>query len=158
MKPFVTIALGATLGLAACAPAVHYRPQAIAPSATAAQFESRSLSEPGLKQFMERNLGHPLHPWPLETWNLNELALAAYYFNPQMQVARAQAEAAEAAIITAGAGAPPPLRPPGGGLWPPPLVLVLLFFLLRGGGGGIRGLGIPGGSMGIRRGPQSQGR
>ena len=133
MKPFVTIALGATLGLAACAPAVHYRPQAIAPAVTAAQFESRTLSDPGLKQFMERNLGHPIRTWPLETWDLNELALAAYYFNPQMQVARAQAEAAEAAIITAGAR-PNPLLGLSGGIPSPYLLgLDLLFPVMRAG-------------------------
>jgi len=39
--------------------------------------------------------------WPLPTWDLNELTLAAYYFNPQMDVARANAAAGGAAIKTA---------------------------------------------------------
>ncbi len=86
----------------ACAPVQRYHPKPIAPATTAVQLEGRTLADTGLKEFMARNLGHPLSPWPLETWDDNQLALAAYYFNPQMAVARAQAEAAEAAIITAG--------------------------------------------------------
>lgn len=133
MKPLIIIAFGAALGFAACAPTVHYRPQAIAPAATAAQFESRTLADPGLKQFMERNLGHALAGWPLETWDLNELALAAYYFNPQMQVARAQAEAAEAAIITAGARPNPSLSLSPGIPSPYLFDLVLNFPVIRAG-------------------------
>ncbi len=104
--PFVCILL---LWMAGCAPVQRYRPKPIAPTATAAHLESRSLTEPGLKQFLEQNLGHPLSLWPIPTWDFNQLALAAYYFNPRMQVARAQAEAADAAIITAGARPNPSL-------------------------------------------------
>ncbi len=138
MKPVIIIVFCATLGLLGCAPAVHYRPQAIAPAATAAQFESRTLSEPGLKEFMERNLGQPLHPWPLETWNLNELALAAYYFNPHMQVARAQAEVAGAAIITAGARPNPSLGLSGGIPSPYLFGIDLLFPVMTAGRRGIK--------------------
>jgi outer membrane protein, heavy metal efflux system len=138
MKPLIIITIGAALGLTACAPPVHYRPQAIAPSAKAAQLESRTLSDPGLQQFMERNLGHPLHPWPIESWDLNELALAAYYFNPQMQVARAQAEAAQAAIITAGARPNPSLNLSGGIPSPYLFGLDLLFSVMTAGRRGIK--------------------
>ncbi len=95
-------ALAAATVLTGCAPAVHYHPKPIAPAVTAAQLEGRSLSDPGLRRFMETNLHDKLSAWPLKSWDLNDLALAAFYFNPQMQVARAQAEAARAAIITAG--------------------------------------------------------
>ena len=87
---------------AACVKIQHYHPEPLAPAATASQLETRSLSDRGLRLFMEKNLRRTISPWPLESWGLNELALAAYYFNPQMQVARDQAEAARAAIITAG--------------------------------------------------------
>lgn len=125
--------LGALAALAGCAPAVRYHPQPIAPAATAAKLESRTLADVGLKQFMEKNLGHPVRPWPLESWNLNELALAAYYFNPQMQVARAQAEAAEAAITTAGARPNPSLNFSGGIPSPYLFGLDLLFPVIRAG-------------------------
>jgi outer membrane protein TolC len=38
---------------------------------------------------------------PLETWDLNSLMLAAYFFNPDLDVARANVASAEAAIRTA---------------------------------------------------------
>jgi cobalt-zinc-cadmium efflux system outer membrane protein len=97
---FVIMAGVIALGLTACAPLQKYHPEPIVPAATALRLERRSLSDPGLRRFMEQN--RKLTAWPLRTWNLNDLALAAYYFNPQMQVARKEAEAAEAGIITAG--------------------------------------------------------
>lgn len=102
MKRFVLACL-AVAGFTACAPAVHYHPRPITPAETAARLESRSLNDPGLKEFMEKNLNRRLTSWPVTIWDLNELALAAYYFNPQMGVARARVEAAQAAVITAGA-------------------------------------------------------
>jgi outer membrane protein, heavy metal efflux system len=103
MKPIRSIIMSVVaLTLTACAPVQRYHPEPLSPPSTATELESRTLSNAGLKQFIEKNLGHPLAAWPLSKWSLNELALAAYYFNPQMQVARAQAEAAQAAIITAG--------------------------------------------------------
>ncbi len=87
---------------AGCIKVQHYHPEPLAPAATASQLETRSLSDRGLRLFMEKNLRRTISPWPLESWGLNELALAAYYFNPQMRMARSQAEAARAAIITAG--------------------------------------------------------
>jgi outer membrane protein, heavy metal efflux system len=102
MKKLV-LALAAVAGLTACAPVVRYHPQPIVPAATAQRLESRTLEGPGLRQFMEENLGRKLSEWPPQAWGLNDLTLAAYYYNPQMQIARAQAEAARAAITTAAA-------------------------------------------------------
>ncbi len=97
---FLIVAGVVALALTACAPVERYHPEPIVPALEARRLESRSLSDPGLRRFMEQNT--KLTSWPLKSWNLNELALAAYYFNPQMPVARDQAEAAKAAIITAG--------------------------------------------------------
>jgi outer membrane protein, heavy metal efflux system len=105
-----TAALAAiTFAGISCAPVERYHPRPIAPAATAARLESRRLNDPGLRQFMETNLGRKLPAWPLQFWTPNELALAAYYFNPQLRVAQAQAEAAQAAILTAGARPNPSL-------------------------------------------------
>lgn len=89
------------LGLAGCA-AEKYQPAPLVPARTATELESRNLEDPGLRQYMERTLGHPLAAWPLESWDLQTLTLAALYFNPQIQVARAGAEVAQAGEITAG--------------------------------------------------------
>ncbi len=96
------LALAAVAALTACAPAVRYHPKPIVPAITAERLESRTLNGPGLRQFVEGNLGHKMSAWPLQAWGLKDLTLAAYYYNPQMQIARAQAAAAQAAIITAG--------------------------------------------------------
>lgn len=102
MKKFV-LALAAVAAFTACAPVVRYQPKPIVPAATAQRLESRTLNGAGLRQFMEKNLGHKLSAWPPKAWGLKDFTLAAYYYNPQMQIARAQAEAARAAITTAAA-------------------------------------------------------
>ena len=100
MKPnFVILIL--TIGLfAGCA---RFQPQPLSPEQTAAQLDARRLDDPGLKQFLEKNLGHELEVWPLESWDLNSLTLAAFYFHPDLDVARAQWRVAEAGVKTAGA-------------------------------------------------------
>ena len=86
--------------LAGCA---HYQPQPLSPEPTAAMLESRRLEDPGLKIFLEQNLGRELKPWPPENWDLNELTLAAFYFHPGLEVARAQWLVAASGVKTAGA-------------------------------------------------------
>jgi len=76
-----------------------YHPKPISSAQTAAQLESRRLDDPGLKKFIDQNLGHE-RP---ETWDLSTLTLAAFYFQPGLEVARAQWQAAEAGVRTAGA-------------------------------------------------------
>jgi outer membrane protein, heavy metal efflux system len=90
------------LTLAGCA--VHrYQPAPIVASETASRLESRSLVDVGLRSFEEKTLGHQVSPWPPKTWDLQILSLAALYFNPTLDVARARVAAADAAIVTAGA-------------------------------------------------------
>ena len=94
--------------LAGCA-AQRYHPAPIVASETASRFESRNLADTGLKSFEEKNLGHPISPWPLKTWDLQTLSLAALYFNPALDLARAHLEGTQAAIMTAGARPNPTL-------------------------------------------------
>ena len=88
--------------LAGCA-AQRYTPAPLVPSVTASQFESRSLGDIGLRSFEERSLGHPVSPWPPKAWDLQTLSLAALYFNPALDVARARLATAEGAVHTASA-------------------------------------------------------
>jgi cobalt-zinc-cadmium efflux system outer membrane protein len=90
------------LWLAGCA-MHHYTPAPIAPAATASLFEARSLADAGLRSFAEKNLGHPLSPWPPQSWDLETLSLAALYFNPGLELPRARVATSHAAITTAGA-------------------------------------------------------
>ena len=96
------VPLVAICWLAGCA-AQRYTAVPIVPSATASQFESRSLADTSLRSFEERNLGHPASPWPPKSWDLQTLSLAALYFNPALDVARARLATAEGAIRTASA-------------------------------------------------------
>jgi outer membrane protein TolC len=90
----------ATLTLAGCA---HFEPKPLEPDKSAAQLESRRLDDPGLREFLAQNLGRELAGWPLEKWDLNSLTLAAFYFHPDLEVARAQWLVASAGLKTAGA-------------------------------------------------------
>jgi cobalt-zinc-cadmium efflux system outer membrane protein len=102
MRAAGTVFLAAFLGTcgAGCA---SYHPKPIVPLQTAADFEKRSLADEGLKKFIEKNLKHDLAPWPPEKWDPVLLTLAAYYYNPDLDKARAQWETAKAAVVTAGA-------------------------------------------------------
>jgi len=95
----VLAALVLGMGTAACA---HYAAKPIVPEQTAAALESRSLSAPELRAFIERNLGHALAEWPPKAWNLEILTLVAFYYSPQLEVSRAQWSVANAAVVTAG--------------------------------------------------------
>src|ERR1700724_2610596 len=81
----------------------RYQPAPIVANATASGFESRNLADPGLQSFEEQNIGHPVSPWPPATWDLQTLSLAALYFNPALDSARARVAGTEAALVTAGA-------------------------------------------------------
>jgi len=66
-------------------------------------FESRSLTSSDVQQFFEHTLNHAITPWPPKSWDLATLTLAAYYFQPGIDVAHARSLLAQAGIITAGA-------------------------------------------------------
>src|SRR5258707_6743012 len=79
----------------------RYQPAPIVPVETASRFELRNLADPGLQAYEEANLGHPVRPCPPKVWDLGTLSLAALYFNPALESARARVAEAQAAIITA---------------------------------------------------------
>ena len=110
--------------LAGCA-VQRYQPAPIVASATASRFEFRNLSDPGLQSFEEQNLGHPASPWPPKLWDLQTLSLAALYFNPALDSARARVAGTEAALVTAGAHPNPSLSIAPG--VPSPYLLTLDF-------------------------------
>jgi outer membrane protein TolC len=87
--------------LAGCATR-KYHAAPISPIETASSFQVRTLQDPALKEYVEKNLGKHTE-WPLRTWNLQTLTLAAFYFSPPLEAERARLAQAQAAIITAGA-------------------------------------------------------
>jgi len=83
--------------LSGCA---HYHARPLAPEKSAAQLDLRRLDEPGLKVFIESNSIFKPDHWPLEKWDLDSLTLAAFYFHPDLAVARAQWQLAQAGVKT----------------------------------------------------------
>lgn len=66
------------------------------------QFNARSLDNPGLRKFIETAAGTPVASWPLRQWHFNQLNLAAFYYHPDLNIARAQWQTVKAGEITAG--------------------------------------------------------
>jgi len=87
------------LGLAGCA---RFEPRPLSAERNAEQLEGRSLTNAFLRRYMERALEHPINPWPPAAWDLENLSLAAYYYHPSLEVARAQWAVSQAGQITAG--------------------------------------------------------
>jgi outer membrane protein, heavy metal efflux system len=93
------VALGIVLlALTGC---VSFEPQPIVPAQNAASLQERSLNDPSLHAFVESNLPGGSIDGPVSSWDLGALTLAAFYFQPELEVARAQWAVAEAARITA---------------------------------------------------------
>lgn len=90
--------------LAGCA---RFEAKPLSPQRTAEQFEARTLDAPQLKAFLEANLNRDLPGWPLHEWDFDTLTLAALFYHPSLDVARAQWAVAQAGIETAG-GRPNP--------------------------------------------------
>ena len=76
----------------------HDRP--ISPAQTAAAFDARSLADTNLWAFLETN--QVAVPGPDDAWDLKQLTLAAFYYQPALAEARAQLLAVRAGKITAG--------------------------------------------------------
>ena len=83
------------LGLALLTGCAHYQPRLLSPAQNASALQSRSFNDPEFRAFLAKNLNHDpdskIVPWPLpKTWDLDTLLLAAFYFQPDLEVARAQ--------------------------------------------------------------------
>jgi len=92
--------------LAGCA-VQHYRAAPIAADRVADAFEARRLTDDGLRTFAEQALGP--EAWPPPSWDYRALSLAALYFNPSLDAARARIAESQAQILTAGARPNPSL-------------------------------------------------
>src|SRR3546814_13484837 len=67
-----------------------YQPQPITPTQLAKNFEQRTLADDALRAYLARQVGHPIKPCPLPRFNRVMLTLAAYYYNTELDIARAQ--------------------------------------------------------------------
>ena len=115
--------------LAGCA---RFQSQPISPAQTATRLDSRTLDNPDLKRFLQRNLHREWTNWPASSWDFDMLTLAAFYYHPSLEVARADWRVAAGGIKTAGEWLNPTATwslihepVPGANPWIPGLVLDL---------------------------------
>ncbi len=90
LLPLSTLAL-----LAGCA---TYEAKPLVADTTLAQLENRRLDDAALRQFLSTHSSASG-----DEWDLSRLTLAAFYFSPELDLARAQWREAEANMQTAGA-------------------------------------------------------
>lgn len=90
---FFLATLAATAALTGC---VSYQPKELSPASALAQLDQRSLRDTGLQRFLSTH-GQST----AEEWDLARLTLAAFYFSPELDLARAQLTEAEANVRSA---------------------------------------------------------
>lgn len=95
-----SLAIFGVILLAGC---VRFQPQPLSPAKTAAELDSRSLTNAALKSFLEKNLHRELADWPTRSWDFPMLTLAAFYYHPSLEVARNEWRLAQAGTKTAAA-------------------------------------------------------
>lgn len=79
---------------------IRFQPRPLVASKVLEDFETRRLDAAELKDFLKVRQG--LNEWPPKSWNLDALTLAAFYYHPDLDIARAQWGVAQAGRITAG--------------------------------------------------------
>jgi outer membrane protein TolC len=94
----------ATAALGGCA---RFQNEPISAAGSADRLEHRSLTSPALKTILETNLHRSFANWPAEEWQFDMLTLAAFYYQPSLEIARAQWRISQAEVKTAG-GRPNP--------------------------------------------------
>ena len=87
----------------------RYEARPLSPESSATAWAARSLNDEGLRHFLAQNLGREPAPWPLPQWDFETLSWVAFYYQPSLEVARAQWDVARSAIQTASARPNPTL-------------------------------------------------
>ena len=85
-------------GLGGCA---RYEPRPLSAATNADALDARTLADPRLATFLAAGLPGDATAPPGGPWNLPALTLAALYFHPDLDVARARLAGAQAGVITA---------------------------------------------------------
>ena len=96
------ISAGCCLIVVLCSGCASFAPQSISPAATFARYEARTLDNPDLRAFIQKNIKRELVSWPLPQWDVELLTLTALYYHPDLDVARAKWHVAQAGTETAG--------------------------------------------------------
>ncbi|HEV8113561.1 MAG TPA: TolC family protein [Planctomycetota bacterium] len=83
-----------------CAGCIAYHAAPIEPARMEDEFARRTLADPALAAWVAGEVV-PAPSFPPPTWSLSTLCLAAFWFHPDLDVARAQARTARAGVTTA---------------------------------------------------------
>lgn len=89
----------ALAGMVGCA---RFQDRPLSAEQVSAEFEARSLENAGLKSYLEKRTAETGARPAAEGWDLNRLTLVAFYYHPDLEVARAQLAGAKAGSVTAG--------------------------------------------------------
>lgn len=100
---------------------VKYHPRPLDPPRSEQQFRARTLADAGLGSFLKRA------DWPPAKLGLNDLIAVAFYFNADLDLARAQFRTAQAGILSAKARPNPSLSVAAGWTNSPESPLVFHF-------------------------------
>lgn len=89
LRRFLLLGLSvvSVVALGACALS-RYDAQPISVEQGEWQFFARTAQDEGVRSFLAAN-GVDVHTWPLARWSLRELTLLAFYYHPDLDVARA---------------------------------------------------------------------
>lgn len=85
------------IGLAGC---VHYLPQPISAEQNLARLEGRTLSESGLMRYLRDSKLERIND--AAPWTFEMLTRVAFYYHPDMELARAKWAGTQAGLVTAG--------------------------------------------------------
>jgi outer membrane protein, heavy metal efflux system len=88
-KVWETTSLAVRL-IAAVAAGARIAPRPLSPEYITSKFESRTIDNPKLKEFLETNLNRKFFNWPAPSWDFSMLTLVALYYHPELDVARAK--------------------------------------------------------------------
>ncbi len=91
-----SVLLGVLIAAPGC---VRFESRPLSSTANFDSFQARSLADPGLRRFFETN--GMATSWPRLEWDLQALTMAAFYFHPDLDVARASLDLARAGGRTA---------------------------------------------------------
>lgn len=104
--PFFTLVM-----LSGC---VSYQPQPIVPVELLQSFEARTLGNPDLLRYIAAHLPDDVRTRSPGMWDFTTLTLAAFYYSPELDIARAKNSTSQAAVQTAGQHPNPSLQLPFG--------------------------------------------
>ena len=93
---------------------MKYQARVLQPAQIEAKLRARSLNAEGLAEFVRVQTGKPDLAWPPSKFEPETLTAIAWFFSSDLEVARAKAETAAAAIITARQRINPSLAGDGG--------------------------------------------